>query len=83
MATSNHICACVWCVSVFVCVYMSLRVCEVLTIKCSTTSHQPIQSLKTAVLLQGLETLFRGIQAEIVDILPLQAKTGLARAQEQ
>lgn len=68
-----------------VCVLVDLCVCvcvhEALTIKCSTTSHHPVQSINTAVLIQGLEALFRGVQAETVDVFPLQAKTGLSRAQ--
>lgn len=60
-----------------------MRVCEVLTIKCSTTSRHLVQSVNTAVLIQGLETLFGGAQAETVNVFPLEAKTGLARAQGQ
>lgn len=58
-------------------------VCEVLTIKCNITGHQIVQSVNTAVLIQGLETLFRGVQAETVNVFPLEAKIGLARAQGQ
>lgn len=52
-----------------------------LTIKSSTTSHYLVQSVNTAVLIQGLETLFRGEQADTVNVFPPEAKTGLAGVQ--
>lgn len=73
-----YVCVCrSSCEHVSVCMHVS--VCEVLTIKCSTTSHHLVQSVNTAVLIQGLETLFRGVQAETVNVFPLEAKTGLAK----